>query len=135
MVCIRMHLWVKLLSQKYLRNHQFEDCPLKSSDSRFWKASLSSHIILKNQKWMIGNRSRVGICSDNWIPNLTHIDDDDQLYQSQSYIDPCRAVEDLTIKDGNVLNWNESLLRYIWCNEIVGEILHLGRAWTYIGPI
>ena len=92
----------------------------------FGKALLRScHIILENQKWVIGNGSRVGICSDKWIANLTRIDDDDQLYPFQSYIEPCRTVEDLTIKDGNILDWNDSLVRSIWCNEIVGEILQI----------
>lgn len=59
--------WVRLFKQKYLRSSSFNECQVKSTDSKFWKTLIrNKNTILDNLRWVVGKDNQVDIFHDQW---------------------------------------------------------------------
>lgn len=60
-------LWVKMVRDKYLRNHSLSSWPKKRNASHVWRSMVNTnHIIERGIKWTIGDGSKVDLWKDWW---------------------------------------------------------------------
>lgn len=63
----KSNLWTSVLHSKYLKKHNFSECPPKSASSHIWKGILHTRPLLeKGIKWIIGDGEYVSSWKDWW---------------------------------------------------------------------
>ena len=118
--------WVQLLKQKYLRSSSFNECEVKSTDSKFWKTLIrNKNTISDNLRWVVGKGDQVDIFHDQWIVGIEVLAKYPTKSGSEQLQDTLHKVKDLIPINGNGNHWNREIIKAIWEDPIADKILDL----------